>query len=676
MATVTVRPDATSSQTGAVTGAANAHSALSDNSDSSYLVGYTGVSLAAPSALPSGAVWKEAKVRMRSKKTGATNGRIWTAWGASAVPTTVTPGPFTISWSSFTTTVLGTYTISTAPSTNSGTFTLVDAASTQASELYVDYVYVAKPTLTVENPSGAYADNDQPDVTWTPTFDADGGAQTRYQVKVFSSAQYSAGGFSAATSTATYDSGQVASAAVTQALPEALEDGVYRAYVRVAQTVNGSLHWSDYAFSQFVITALPPATPASITVNPDDLNARIEIDVAVGDGGDPTNLLPNPNFTTDTTGWAVSGADFTGAAISRQTSDWTGHTSGYLRVTGTKDNNATERTLAAITTTGSGGMAVSASTAYAAVVNIRGKDTTATGGYKLRIYWYKSNGNASDVTASVATDTFPVANEEEDTRLLSAVSPSDAAYAAIAVEGITDTASDVVTFYIDDLIFAEQPTSDFVQVQRSVDNGTTWETLRTLRDDGLQPTSSLAATVYDYEVGNGVQALYRAAAVHDYGSGLSAASAYITAAGEEAWTSDSWWLKAPTRPDLNLEVTLNSLSTVERASRTGIFQPLGSSTSIAVADTRGTATGPIALNVDTVEEREALNAILDLRAPLLVQGVPSHYWDDRYVIFGAWQSERAPDKAWVEATIDSSAWSEVEGPIGAIDLDDWPDGGS
>lgn len=141
--------------------------------------------------------------------------------------------------------------------------------------------YVEKPTLTVTLPTGT-VNTTFPTVAWTSTLDSDGGPQTRYEVKAFSAAQYSAGGFDPATSEssgAVADNAWVASTAVN--ITGA--DGTYRAYVRIAQTVDGALHWSDWTYSEFELVVLLPAVPM-LTVAAENAEGRIRIDLAANAG--------------------------------------------------------------------------------------------------------------------------------------------------------------------------------------------------------------------------------------------------------------------------------------------------------------------------------------------------------------------------------------------------------
>ena len=145
-------------------------------------------------------------------------------------------------------------------------------------EAYVDTTYVAKPTVTVTAPTGTLTDSNTPTVTWTETLDSDGGAQTKYEVKIFSAAQYGAGGFNPSTSTATYNSGTLSGASLSHDVTTALANATYRAYVRVGQTVNSATHWSDWDYEGFVVNTTPPDAPA-ITLTAQAADGRIKVDL-------------------------------------------------------------------------------------------------------------------------------------------------------------------------------------------------------------------------------------------------------------------------------------------------------------------------------------------------------------------------------------------------------------
>lgn len=289
MATVTTRPDATvSSSGGTVTGAASRHAATSDDSDSSYVDFTSGdefvLGFAEPS-IPSGAVLNQVTIRIRVAKTGASNGTV------SLLLAGVGAWTLFVNWTTATTVSLIAYDYDLYTYDASDVQVLVTPGiPTRCYELFADFTYVAKPTLNVTAPTGTVTDTNTPTVTWTETLDSDGGAQTKYEVKVFSAAQYGAGGFDPSTSTATYNSGTLSGSSLSHAVTTALADATYRAYVRVGQTVKGSTHWSDWDYEGFVSDATYPDTP-SITLTAQASDGRIKVDLDDAATGATTDMF-------------------------------------------------------------------------------------------------------------------------------------------------------------------------------------------------------------------------------------------------------------------------------------------------------------------------------------------------------------------------------------------------
>lgn len=257
MTTVTLRPNGTILAPTAVVGAANAHTATSDNSDASYTTSTTLYKVdIGTSAAPAGFLSKQ--FRLRARYAGYGDGAAVILRDDSGNPEYAlvnldndgaTIYDITGAWSWL------------QPTTQTTVDTMVIAVagnggSTRVHELYVDWMYVALPVTAVNAVTpDPYTASTLVPISWTNTLDTDGGAQTRYQMRVFTLAQYSIGGFDPATSPATYDSGEVVSSATT-ADTGAIPNATYRAYIRVAQTVNGASHWSAYAFDGFVLTAV------------------------------------------------------------------------------------------------------------------------------------------------------------------------------------------------------------------------------------------------------------------------------------------------------------------------------------------------------------------------------------------------------------------------------------
>lgn len=293
MATKTVRPNSTVTAGGnSVVGAANAHTALSDDSDTSYMVleyGKEQCILGIPDlGLPSGALIKAALVRIRCAgyngtviiQVGYTKDGLWTSQS--------------ISWKSMTTIVAaGDYNSHTEAEINGLNLRLQQAwppggVPVYVNEAYADVIYVPKPVVEVTGPSGTITDN-TPVIEWDGELDWDGGAQTAYQVKVFDDAIYGGGGFNPSSSIPDYDSGEVSGAAQSLTLPLPLASiDTYKAYVRVGQTVHGTVLWSDWdAGSAFTVEASIPNPPV-ISITPEDEDARLSIEISEAKAGKST----------------------------------------------------------------------------------------------------------------------------------------------------------------------------------------------------------------------------------------------------------------------------------------------------------------------------------------------------------------------------------------------------
>lgn len=155
-------------------------------------------------------------------------------------------------------------------------------------KLRLDVIYVAKPVVTVADLT-TVTDTNRPDITWTNTLDSDGGGQTWAQVRIFSEDDYPGwAGLDPATSTATAETAFYSAATTWHSTM--LPDADYRAYVRVAQTVNGEGHVSDWDYDAFTMDTDLPGVP-TVVVTPDDANGRIKLDIDSNTGDTTTDAF-------------------------------------------------------------------------------------------------------------------------------------------------------------------------------------------------------------------------------------------------------------------------------------------------------------------------------------------------------------------------------------------------
>jgi hypothetical protein len=122
----------------------------------------------------------------------------------------------------------------------------------------------APPTLTVTAPTGTVTVG-RPVVTWTAT-PTSGTSIIKFRVKLFTAAQYGAGGFVPGTSTATWDSGTISGSTSSKTIGATLVNGTsYRAYVRVAETGTEFSTWEYTSFTADLTAPIPPSVTATAT---------------------------------------------------------------------------------------------------------------------------------------------------------------------------------------------------------------------------------------------------------------------------------------------------------------------------------------------------------------------------------------------------------------------------
>lgn len=159
------------------------------------------------------------------------------------------------------------------------------------------------------------------------------------------------------------------------------------------------------------------------------------------------NLCTNPSFETNTTGWTV----FTGSFASvtgTQSTTWSAVGTGSVRLQATKDATATLREFLYFNPgSGTSGAPVTPSTAYTLSFRVNVVDATNLG-VRAYVIWYTAAG----ATISQAGGTTVTTTGESEVSY-SATSPSNAAFAAIAVSVQSSTSGDTLDMYVDRVLF-------------------------------------------------------------------------------------------------------------------------------------------------------------------------------------------------------------------------------
>lgn len=152
-----------------------------------------------------------------------------------------------------------------------------NSAANRVYEAYVDIEYNTAPTVAV---SAVATDTATPTISWAYA-DGEGDPQERFRVKIFSAAQYGAGGFDPDISTATYDSGEIYSFATSHTITTGLVNGTtYRAYVKAADA-GSSGRYSVWDYEPFTFSITPPPVP-TVVATADSTNARVSLAITQG----------------------------------------------------------------------------------------------------------------------------------------------------------------------------------------------------------------------------------------------------------------------------------------------------------------------------------------------------------------------------------------------------------
>lgn len=277
MTTVLLRPTSVVATTGSPAGA---NSDVSDNSDATWMSwlstgGSAIYDMASLTGVPAGAQIRSVQLVYRNATTVATafvTSRLWEGYPSGNY--------YSIGYGYQATTTIKSFfgpVLATNPKGQAWTIAdvnnLVAAIyvnpNTRIYDVWLQVVYNEKPVTSAVTPSGAVTSTVKPTIGWTYT-DPDGDAQERYQIKVFTSEQYTAGGFNPDISSPVWNSGVVFSDSTVQQVGINLQNGVtYRAYVQTADAGSGG-RASGWVFSTFTIAVTVPATPSlSVLGNPD-----------------------------------------------------------------------------------------------------------------------------------------------------------------------------------------------------------------------------------------------------------------------------------------------------------------------------------------------------------------------------------------------------------------------
>lgn len=431
------------------------------------------------------------------------------------------------------------------------------AGRTTIYEVKVEAVINVQPTLTVDAPTGSVTDTSRPAIAWTYT-DADGDPQAYYEVRVFTAAQYGATGFDPATSVAVWESGLTASSDPGTTPGVDLENGItHRAYVRAGHQLGPSIFLSAWAYSGFALAYESPPAP-DLSASFSTVLNRVSV-TAVGH----TNVLTADDASAAATigTWVAT----TNCNVTRSTAYGSSGASS-IALTATSAGTMDART--GLYPVPTDGQQVTARAEF--------RPDGSARSVRLLLQWRNAAGTVVSTTTGSSASEVGAAW----TAVTVVGTPPVGATQVAVVAQVTSAASGE-THYLDKIALHNGSTaywspgglynSQIILVERSLDNGITWETL----EQTSAGTPTQTAAVDDYAAERDLTNTYRARVI---GYAGDSAVAGPTTANAAAWVPNdgNWWLKAEGSPSLNIaHAQVKGPVKRSREQSGGVFRALG-----------------------------------------------------------------------------------------------------
>lgn len=213
---------------------------------------------------------------------------------------------------------------------------------------------------------------------------------------------------------------------------------------------------------------------------------------------------------------------------------------------------------------------------------------------------------------------------------------------------------------------AANSVQDLYQLERSLDAGVTWEQVRGDNSSGYIDSVGGVRQWHDYETANGESVVYRARTITYDTLGNVLVGAYSSNSSSVAWSSTSTWLKVITDPSLNRTIIVRAFGDEGYDVPMGTFQGLDSDEVVTVSGVRrARPDSTFTILVQTLAEREAIQSILALGVPILVQaGSRSSGWagESKYLQVGRVIVSRPTRAGWSHLRDVTMPYTEVDRP--------------
>jgi hypothetical protein len=160
--------------------------------------------------------------------------------------------------------------------------------------------------------------------------------------------------------------------------------------------------------------------------------------------------------------------------------------------------------------------------------------------------------------------------------------------------------------------------SQVFTVQRSIDNGTTWEDIASLTDK--TPNGSYTVTGYEYEAARGITMKYRGYSTATDLVGFEVNSPYSTEVSVATASDGTWWLKSVYNPNLNLGgVPFFGAERVFIEEQVGVFRPLGREYPVVISGVMGGRDGELEMRTTDLALWSKFYALMIEQGTLLLQ---------------------------------------------------------
>lgn len=490
--------------------------------------------------------------------------------------------------------------------------------------LKVFYEVVDMPTVTVPLPSGNYTDTVRPLIQGIYS-QPDGYGAGKYQVRVFTQAQYSASGFDPGLASSPVweivSNGISNITAGVVASNDMPQNTNLKAFVRFAITSTGTDIWTPWTASAvYTCNVEAPATPLSVAATADPSNGRINVIAKAG-----LNLLSVADSTLEPSiGSWVSGNGST--TVSRGTSP----------VIELGEVLHLHATASAQLEADTGFYPVAPNTAYSLSMTAQAGSTGRT--CRLRVSWYDSTSTLISNAEGTMVDS---SSGPLGLNLVNQVSPTNAAFAKVKI--LVDSAASGEDHYFDKIglftgaTFAGWTRGGFLTnapsgitpatwiLERSFDNGLTWESVSIPLSSQLVESTQQTLNIEDYTVPWGQNVLYRVSIQgYDYNSNnpVTTSTLAMTIPSQlPLQANGGFWLKCPSDPSFNMTCDImNQTFKHQMVEQQAVYYALGREDPIVVSDVINFETLP-GVMFETIDEAPYLQllALHALQTTMLLQ---------------------------------------------------------